>query len=154
MGRNAAPKVGKMRRQTSKHPELVAATEVVDDWIAELMRRLQWRDRDLSYRALVSCLHGLRDALSKDPAIFLGLALPLLIRGLYFEGWRPSGRAASSRTRKGFLGRIHEGVGRDPGVDPEQVAHAVLALLSDWLPKSEVENARAASPAALHAFWS
>lgn len=129
------------------------AVEVAEDWVAELMRRLKWRERDMGYRALTACLHALRDALPKDAATFLGLALPLLIRGLYFEGWRPSGRPPASRTRKGFLDRIHEGVGRDPGVDPEQVAHAVLALLSDWLPKAEIENARTASPAALHAFW-
>lgn len=134
-------------------PELAQALETARDWVSELARRLGWRERDTTYRALLACLHALRDSLPKDAAIFLGLALPFLIRGLYLDGWRPSGRPGASKTRKGFLDRIHEGVGRDPGVDAEQVAHAVLSLLADWLPKAEIENARAATPAALHSYW-
>jgi uncharacterized protein (DUF2267 family) len=97
-------------------------------------------------------LHALRDCLPREEAIHIGLALPVLLRGFYFEGWR-SARPHVLRTRKAFLQRVHDGVDQDPGVDAEQAAHAVCALLADRLPAAEIENARAATPAALHAFW-
>jgi uncharacterized protein (DUF2267 family) len=56
-------------------------------------------------------------------------------------------------TRSAFLGRIHDGVHRDPAIDPEQVARAVMAQLSARLPAAELEDAKAATPRALHNLW-
>jgi uncharacterized protein (DUF2267 family) len=133
-------------------PELGAAVATVRDWVSDLMRRLEWQERSTAFRALLASFHALRDCLPRDEAVYLGLALPVLLRGLYFEGWRPA-RPAPAKTRKVFLQRVHDGVNRDPGVDVEQVAHAVFALLTDRLPAAEIENARAATPTALHGFW-
>jgi uncharacterized protein (DUF2267 family) len=138
---------------TKEADPLAEASAVAQDWIADLMQRLQWRHHDIAYHALFACLHALRDSLPKDEAVYLGLAMPALIRGVYFEGWRPTGRAIGARTRQAFLDRIHEGVGRDPAVDAEQLARTVFALLVERLPSSEIENAKAVTPAALHALW-
>lgn len=126
---------------------------VVRQWVSDLMTRLVWRERGPSYRAFLAALHAFRDCLPKDDAIHLGVALPPLVRGLYLEGWRGARGPAPARTRKGFLERLHEGVGRDPGIDPERLARAFLALLVDKLPAADIENVRAATPLALHAFW-
>jgi uncharacterized protein (DUF2267 family) len=75
-----------------------------------------------------------------------------LLRGLYYEGWHPGARAAG-RGRQVFLERISDGVHRDPAVDPEDVARAVFALLALRMPAAEVENAKAATPLALHNLW-
>jgi uncharacterized protein (DUF2267 family) len=126
---------------------------VVRQWVSDLMARLDWRERKPSYHALLTVLHAFRDCLPREDAVHLGVALPPLLRGLYFEGWRGGRGPAPARTRTGFLERIHEGVGRDPGVDPSQLARAAFALLADKLPPAETENVRAATPAALHVFW-
>ena len=51
------------------------------------------------------------------------------------------------------LERIHDSLHRDPGIDPEQVARAVLAMLMARLPAAEVEDAKAVSPKSLHNLW-
>ena len=133
-------------------PELTAALASTEDWTDDLMRRLGWRDRERVYRALLATLHALRDCLQRDEAIYLGAQFPALLRGLYYEGWHPSARAAT-RSRSAFLERIHDGVHRDPGVDAEQVARSVFALLAARLPATEVEDAKAAIPHTLHNLW-
>jgi uncharacterized protein (DUF2267 family) len=89
--------------------------------------------------------------LPRDEAIYLGAGLPILLRGLYYEGWHPTGRRLTSRND--FLDRIHDGLHRDAGIDPEQVARAILALLGDRLPPAEAEDTRAATPQSLRALW-
>jgi uncharacterized protein (DUF2267 family) len=127
----------------------VLATE---EWIGDLMRRLGWHDRERVYLALLAVLHALRDSLPRDEAVYIGAQLPALLRGLYYEGWHPGGRVAV-KSRSAFLDRIHDGVHRDPAVDPDQVARAVLALLAARMPPAELEDAKAATPKPLHNLW-
>lgn len=132
--------------------DLNSAVQAAEDWIDDLMRRLGWQDRERVYLALLATLHALRDCLARDEAIYIGAQLPPLLRGLYYDGWHPSTRPAT-RSRSGFLERIHDGVHRDPGVDTEQVARAVFALLAARLPTAEIEDAKAATPSVLHNLW-
>ena len=136
----------------SEIKELSLAVNATDDWIDDLLRRLGWHDRERVFRALLAGLHALRDSLSRDEAVYVGAQLPPLLRGLYYEGWHPGARGAA-RSRTAFLERIHDGVHRDPGVDAEEVARAVFALLAARLPAAEVEDAKAATPRSLHNLW-
>ena len=132
--------------------DLNAAVPAAEDWINDLMRRLGWQDRERVYLALLATLHALRDCLARDEAIYIGAQLPTLLRGLYYEGWHPSARPAT-RSRGAFLERVHDGVHRDPGVDTEQVARGVFALLEARLPAAEIEDAKVATPSVLHNLW-
>ena len=132
--------------------DLNAAVAATEDWVDDLMRRLGWQDRERVYRALLATLHSLRDCLTRDEAVYIGAQLPTLLRGLYYEGWHPGARPAT-RSRDTFLEWIHDGVHRDPGVDTEQVARAVFALLAARLPAAEIEDAKAATPSVLHNLW-
>ena len=132
--------------------DLNAPVRASEDWIDELMRRLGWHDRERSYLALIAALHALRDCLPRDEAVYVGAQLPALLRGLYYDGWHPSGHGAA-KSRSAFLDRIHDGVHRDPGVDTEEVARAVFALLAAHMPSAELEDAKAATPKPLHNLW-
>jgi len=129
-----------------------AAVRATEDWLDDFVRRLGWHDRERAYLALVATLHALRDCLLRDEAVYLAAQLPVLLRGLYYEGWHP-GAGAALKSRSAFLQRVHDGVHRDPGVDPEQVARIVFAMLAARLPAAEVEDAKAAIPSALHNLW-
>ncbi len=132
--------------------ELRIAVNATEEWIDDLLRRLGWTDRERVYLVLLASLHALRDAVARDEAVYIGAQLPPLLRGLYYEGWHPSARS-TARSRAAFLERVHDGVHRDPGIDAEEVARAVFALLAARLPAAEVEAARAATPKQLHNLW-
>ena len=119
-----------------------AAIRGTDDWIDNLKLQLGWQDRERVYAVLLATLHALRDCLARDEAIYLGAELPALLRGFYYAGWHPGARKAPG-SRSAFLERIHDGVHRDPGVDSEEVARAVFALIAARLPAAEVEIGRA-----------
>ena len=132
--------------------QLEEAVRVTEEWIGYLQQRLGWHNRDRVYAAFLATLHALRDALPQDEAAYIGTQLPTLLRGLYYEGWHPSGRTTSP-SRTAFIERIQDGVHRAPGIDAEEVARAVLALLAARLPPVELEDAKAATPRALHNLW-
>jgi uncharacterized protein (DUF2267 family) len=142
----------KVSAMTAEIEELSAAVKATDDWIDDLVRRLDWHDRRRVYLALVATLHALRDAVTRDEAVYLGVQLPALLRGVYYEGWHPGARP-TSRSRTAFLDRIHDGVHRDPGIDAEAVARAVFSLIAARVPAAELEDAKAATPKPMHNLW-
>jgi uncharacterized protein (DUF2267 family) len=105
--------------------ELQGAVRATEQWIDDLQQRLGWHDRDRVYSALLATLHALRDVLAQKEAVYVGAQLPDLLRGLYYDGWHPSGRTPP-RSRSAFIERIQDGVRRDPGIDAEQVAPPFL----------------------------
>jgi uncharacterized protein (DUF2267 family) len=133
-------------------PEFEQAANIADEWLDDLVTRLGWHDRRRAYISLVATLHALRDALPHESAIDLGGPLPVILRGLYYDGWHARG-LATAHTRGAFLERIEDGVHHDLGIDADAVARAVLAMLAARLTPVEVENAKAATPHALHEFW-
>ncbi|WP_037427244.1 DUF2267 domain-containing protein [Sinorhizobium sp. CCBAU 05631] len=132
--------------------DLDSAFQATQNWISDLMWRLRWHDRERVYQALIATLHALRDCLDGDEAVCIGATLPPLLRGFYYEDWS-NGRRTITRNRKSFLDRVHDGVQRDPAVDPEEVVRSVLAQLADRLPAAELRDAKAATPRALHTLW-
>jgi uncharacterized protein (DUF2267 family) len=132
--------------------ELNSAVIDAEAWIDDLAQRLGWTQREKAYSSLVATLHALRDSLPAHEAVFLGDHLTVLMRGVYYEGWRMS-KYTSLRTRDAFLERIRECVHRDPGIDAEQVARASLSLIAERLPPAELEDLRAVTPKALRALW-
>ena len=54
-------------------------------WLVEIERELG-ANRQRAYLALRGTLHALRDELVPDEAVHLAAQLPMLVRGLYYEG--------------------------------------------------------------------
>ena len=55
-------------------------------WLKDLMERLGTGDRKLAYNVLKATLHALRDRIGPENAIHLGAQLPILVRGIYYDG--------------------------------------------------------------------
>jgi uncharacterized protein (DUF2267 family) len=134
-------------------PGFDAAPAASAEWVAHLQKRLGWRDRHKVCAALLATLHALRDHLPAGEAAMLGAGLPILLRGLYYEGWHPRGKPLQLEDREMFLIRLHEALHRELGIDPEQVARTVLELLAQRSSPPDLEEIRAACPAPLHGLW-
>lgn len=62
-----------------------------NELLAEIERVYGWEDRrNQSYAALRAVLWALRDRLPVGQAVHLGAQLPILVRGIYYEGWKPA----------------------------------------------------------------
>src|SRR5690348_18388434 len=71
-------------------------------WLKAIMEDLG-PDRQIAYRALCAVLHVLRDRLSVDEAAHLGAQLPVLVRGIFFDQWQPSGKPEKMRSADEFV---------------------------------------------------
>jgi uncharacterized protein (DUF2267 family) len=122
-------------------------------WINELDARLQWNNKPRSYRLLKAVLHALRDSLQVNEAVDLGAQLPGLLRGAYYEQWRPSTTPVKSRDVEEFLRRVNEHFRRDPLPEPSQAVMTVFQLLSKKITEGEIEDVRGCMPEAVRNIW-
>ena len=121
-------------------------------WLKEIMEELG-PDRQRAYHALRAVLHSLRDRLTVEEAAHLSAQLPLLVRGIYFEGWHPAGKPNKDRSTDEFLAHVEE---RLQGVEPINVVNAtraVLKLLQEHVTDSEIAHVRQMTGKALEPLW-
>ncbi len=126
---------------------------LTNTWLKELMNDLGWEDRHRAYRALRATLHALRDRLPVDEAAHLAAQLPMLVRGFYYEGWRPAATPTRDRTTEDFVAHVEHAFAREPQVDCENVVRAVFALLDRHVSGGEIEDVRRILPEPLRTLW-
>jgi uncharacterized protein (DUF2267 family) len=122
-------------------------------WLKQLMEELWWEDRHQAYHALRAVLHALRDRLTVDQAAALGAQLPLLVRGIYYEGWHPHGKPVKDRKLEDFLGHLAPALPSEPQASLERITRAVFALLARHVTAGEIESIRTGLPTELRALW-
>jgi len=123
------------------------------EWLRDLMMDLAWQDEHKAYLALRSVLHALRDRLTVEETAQLAAQLPMLVRGLYYEGWNPTGKPIKERHQEQFLAHIREHFTNDERIVPEQLVRAVFRLLSKRISEGEIKDIKHTLPAELRAFW-
>ena len=122
-------------------------------WLKDLMQRLEWSERQNAYAALRAVLHALRDRMPVDEAAHLGAQLPMLVRGIYYEGWHPAHKPTKERHLPQFLDHVGRELRRDGNFDPEPVVEAVFELLADRVSIGEIDDIKGLLPAELKALW-
>ena len=123
-------------------------------WINELDERLGWNNKPRSYRLLKAVLHALRDWLQVNEAADLAAQLPGLLRGAYYEQWRPATTPVKKRSKADFIARVEDSFKGDPLARPTQSVMTVFELLSKKITTGEIEDVRRALPEDLRHLWS
>jgi len=118
-------------------------------WLDELMQELHWSDRHKAYHALRTVLHALRDRMPVNEAVHLGAQLPMLVRGLYYEGWHPAGKPVKERSRDEFLTHITDAFLFDVNADSKEIACAVLRVLARHVTAGEIDDVKHVLPAGI-----
>lgn len=120
-------------------------------WLKEIMEGLGWTDRNKAYIALRAVLHALRDRLPVDEAVNLGAQLPMLVRGIYYDQWRPHGRPIKY-SRQGFLDFVQCQF-NEPDIDSEKITHAVFSVLARKVAQGEIQDIKQMLPKPMRELW-
>ena len=127
-------------------PELGLAIidEAVHDtnaWLNAISDRTA-ADKGTAYHALRAGLHAVRDRLTAEEAVHLSQQLPLMIRGIFFEGWQPAATPRLDRDKDAWMATVEGYLARDreTEITPEAAAQAVLTLLAERIDAGEMRH--------------
>jgi uncharacterized protein (DUF2267 family) len=120
-------------------------------WLNELMEEMGWQDRHLAYQAMRTVLHAVRDRLTIEEVADLASQLPMLVRGFFYEGWKPSGKPLKERHRAEFLAPIAATFHDHPEIAPEGVVWGVFKVLQRHVSPGEIRDVKHLLPEDLRA---
>mgnify|MGYP006280622705 CR=1 FL=1 len=123
-------------------PIIDESVQTANTWINEVDARTGWDHKQRAYRLMRAVLHAVRDHLNVDEAAQLGAQLPVLIRGIYYEGWDPSKTPVKERHRDGFIARVQADFETDPMGDAPEAIGAVMAVLDEHVSKGEMAQVK------------
>lgn len=134
-------------------PVLEHTIQLTNTWLKRLSEEHQLGERHHAYSALRAVLHALRDRLATQQATHLGAQLPLLVRGIYYEGWHPADKPTSDRHLDEFLMRV---AAQLPPMFPRDAlgaTKAVFDLLWKELDPGEIVKVIDTLPVPLRSLW-
>ena len=123
------------------------------EWIKELTERLDWLSPRDALRLLRATLHAIRDHLNVDETAQFSAQLPMLIRGMYYEGWVPKNTPIKARHQEAFIESIHKHVGEVQDYRGAEDITTVFKLINNHISIGEVEDVRANLPQDIKALW-
>jgi uncharacterized protein (DUF2267 family) len=126
--------------------------QTTNTWLKEIMEHLG-PDRQVAWRALGAVLHALRDRLPVDLAVHLGAQLPLLVRGLYYDGRRPSQVPLKIRSLDEFLELVQKNLTNVRPVNVQQAVRGVLHVLDHHVNPDQIRHVRESLPESIRTIW-
>jgi uncharacterized protein (DUF2267 family) len=122
-------------------------------WLKSLAEQLHFEDRHHAYSALRAVLHALRDRLMPETAVHLGAQFPIMIRGIYYEGWHMAGKPTSDHTAQQFADHVLAELPPLFPMDPLTVTRGVFKLLWERLDPGESAKVIDHLPVAVRNLW-
>lgn len=133
--------------------------DVIDKTVQEtnsflrvVMDELGTDSRHVAFGALRATLHALRDRLEMHSSVHFAAQLPILLRGVYYEGWHP-GRQTRERRADDFLDHVATELPPQLRDDAEAACMAALAAISERMDGEETEKIINQLPKELHRLW-
>ena len=121
-------------------------------WLDELMQAIG-PDRQVAWHVLGAVLRGVRDRIPLDLAAHLGAQLPLLVRGTYYDQFRPSELPDKSRSLDEFLQGIGAELASTRPVNVRDATRAVFQIISRHVNRGQIEKVRNSLPEEVRALW-
>lgn len=135
------------------HDIFSGTIQKTDEWLHEIMDELGWEEPHRAYTALRATLHALRDRLTVDEAAQFASQVPMLVRGFFYEGYKPAGKPIKMRTEDEFIEHVESEYRRDIGEDPRKIVRAVFKVLSRRMSEGEIKDVVSMLPGPIRALW-
>ena len=104
------------------------STQKTKEWLHEFQDELGWENENMTYIAFRSVIQTLRDRLPVEEAVELGDELPMVMKGMYYEGYRATGKPEKIKNREEFFEKVQEKSSKKP-INTQQATSATFSLL-------------------------
>jgi uncharacterized protein (DUF2267 family) len=134
-------------------PEVIQrAVQQLQEWLKSLRDNGGLIDTTEALALLRAVLHQLRDRLTMEEAVDLGQQLPIIVRGLYYEGWEPHKVPENITTRLAFVDGVSSKLRPRP-IPAERGIRDVFALLAHHCDPGEISDVIDQLPKELKELW-
>lgn len=123
------------------------------EWVNDLAGRTGWTNEREVLRLLRSVLGKVRDHLPLDEMAQFSAQLPLILRGMFFEGWQPKLTPIHERHAAEFVAAVEDKVGEVIAYRGVTDIKAVFNVINAHISRGEVEDVRACLPQDLRDLW-
>ncbi len=121
-------------------------------WLDEVMETIG-PDRKVAWHVLGAVLRTLRDRLPPELAAHLGAQLPLLVRGAYYDQFRPGHAPERLNTEDEFLTHVSGEFGGIRPVNVRAATGGVLTVLERHVAPGLADKVKAALPLHIRGLW-
>ncbi|NCC23271.1 MAG: DUF2267 domain-containing protein [Alphaproteobacteria bacterium] len=130
------------------------ALNTFQEWIVELTEMDGIRSPEEAYSALRAVLQTLRDRMPVEELAQFSAQLPMIARGIMFEGWDPTGKPEKFDMQE-FVDAVRRKLaGKCGDIDPLSLVQNVFSTLDVHVSKGEMDDVRGVMPRDLKAMWS
>jgi uncharacterized protein (DUF2267 family) len=141
------------RQQKRMEEDVFAPTlQKANLWLKEVMEEIGTQDRHRAHTALKSVLQTLRDRLTAEEAVDLASQLPTLIRGMFFEGWKPAGKPVKY-SKEEFINEVRGHFQNLSGINHAEIIRAVFAVLQRNIDPGEIQHVIGTMPEEFAELW-
>jgi uncharacterized protein (DUF2267 family) len=121
-------------------------------WLDEIIEDLH-TDRQTAWHVLGAVMRTLRDRLPPGLSAHLSAELPLLVRGCYFDQWRPGAENLKMRSLAEFLEHVSDGLRDTKPIGSMDAVRTVFSVLERHVDHGQAEKVRQALPEEIRAMW-
>ncbi len=127
--------------------------QLTHEWINEVRDRLGWSSSRDALRLLRVTLAQIRDHIGHDQVAQLSAQMPLLIRGMFFEGWTPAQTPVADRSADSFVKVIADKVSDVQDWRGSDDIAAIFNTLNSRISDGEIADVKANLPKHIRALW-
>lgn len=141
----------------SNHVDALSSSmQKTNEWLRDVAMQLGEDSKQHAYSALRATLHALRDRLTVEQSAHFAAQLPLVLRGTFFEGWRPSQTGQRIRSMEDFLEAVRGHLGDTSPIFHEGCEEAVrssLRVIAQHIDTGTVQKLQDSLPRDLRELW-
>lgn len=128
-------------------------TREFESWLHAIAKGMDMEERpDIAFQALRGVLHAIRDRMIPSEVFDLSAQLPLMIRGVFFEGYNLKDKPEKFNADE-FMEIIEMSFFGNTSVDAEVALQAVLKLLYEKVSEGELEDIYDGMPKDIKELW-
>ena len=129
-----------------------ATVQESNELLKAIEKEFGWEGhRDLSYDALRAVLHTLRDRLTVEEAADFASQLPMLIKGLFYDGYRPA-KMPVKMDKEEFFEEVRRKFPLSMEHSTQDLIRGVLSALGKYVSKGEMKEVKDILPGQLSHF--